>query len=40
MSTSLLYHAFRLVGYQYVASSFREGRVTFRIGQLLTAATK
>lgn len=33
MSTSLLYHAFRLVGYQYVASSFREGRVTFRIRQ-------
>lgn len=33
MSTSLLYHAFRLVGYQYVRSSFREGRVSFRIRQ-------
>ena len=33
MSTSLLYHAFRLVGYQYVHSSFQGARVTFRIRQ-------
>jgi transposase len=33
MSTSLLYHGFGLVGYQYVRSSFAEGRVTFRIRQ-------
>lgn len=33
MSTSLLYHAFGLVGYQYVNCSFREGRVRFRIRQ-------
>ena len=33
MSTSLLYHAFGLVGYQYVNQSFRGGEVTFRIEQ-------
>jgi len=33
MSTSLLYHAFGLVGYRYVSQSFQEGKVTFRIDQ-------
>ena len=33
MSTSLLYHAFGLVGYRYVNQSFKGGRVTFRIEQ-------
>jgi transposase len=33
MSTSLLYHAFGLVGYRYVRQDFREGRVIFRIEQ-------
>lgn len=33
MSTSLLYHAFGLVGYQYVNQRFEGGRVTFRIEQ-------
>jgi transposase len=31
MSTSLLYHAFGIVGYQYVSQHFREGQVNFRI---------
>jgi transposase len=31
MSTSLLYHAFGLVGYRYVKQSFQGGRVTFCI---------
>jgi transposase len=33
MSTSLLYHAFGIVGYHYVSQSFQEGQVTFRIEQ-------
>ncbi len=33
MSTSLLYHAFGLVGYRYVSQSFQGGKVTFRIDQ-------
>src|SRR4051812_10031832 len=33
MSTSLLYHAFGLVGYRYLSQSFQGGRVTFRIEQ-------
>jgi transposase len=33
MSTSLLYHGFGLVGYQYVSQSFQEGRVILRIAQ-------
>ncbi len=33
MSTSLLYHAFGLVGYRYVRQSFEGGRVTFAIEQ-------
>lgn len=33
MSTSLLYHAFGLVGYHYRSQSFEGGRVTFRIEQ-------
>jgi transposase len=33
MSTSLLYHAFGLVGYQYAGQSFQGGKVTFRIEQ-------
>jgi transposase len=33
MSTSLLYHAFGIVGYQYVSQHFQEGRVNFRIEQ-------
>jgi transposase len=33
MSTSLLYHAFGIVGYQYVSQRFQEGRVNFRIEQ-------
>jgi transposase len=33
MSTSLLYHAFGLVGYQYVNQTFEGGKVTFRIEQ-------
>jgi transposase len=33
MSTSLLYHAFGIVGYQYVSQQFREGQVNFRIEQ-------
>ncbi len=31
MSTSLLYHAFGIVGYHYVSQQFQEGQVTFRI---------
>jgi transposase len=31
MSTSLLYHAFGLVGYQHVRASYAHGRVTFRV---------
>jgi transposase len=33
MSTSLLYHAFGLVGYHYVRQHFQGGRVAFRIEQ-------
>lgn len=33
MSTSLLYHAFGMVGYRYVSSRFQDGRVRFRIEQ-------
>ena len=33
MSTSLLYHAFGLVGYRYVNQTFQEGKVIFRIEQ-------
>jgi transposase len=33
MSTSLLYHAFGIVGYRYLSQSFQEGKVTFRIEQ-------
>jgi transposase len=33
MSTSLLYHAFGIVGYHYRSQHFREGKVTFRIEQ-------
>jgi transposase len=33
MSTSLLYHAFGIVGYHYLSQSFQEGAVTFRIEQ-------
>ena len=33
MSTSLLYHAFGLVGYRYVSQYFEEGQVIFRIEQ-------
>ena len=33
MSTSLLYHAFGIVGYQYVSQHFHEGQVNFRIEQ-------
>jgi transposase len=33
MSTSLLYHAFGIVGYQYVSQHFQEGKVNFRIEQ-------
>lgn len=33
MSTSILYHGFRVRGYQYAGASFDGGRVTFRIEQ-------
>jgi transposase len=33
MSTSLLYHAFGIVGYHYRSQQFHEGQVTFRIEQ-------
>jgi transposase len=33
MSTSLLYHAFGIIGYQYVSQHFQEGQVNFRIQQ-------
>jgi transposase len=33
MSTSLLYHAFGIRGYRYVASDYREGGVRFRIAK-------
>src|SRR5664279_3055806 len=33
MSTSLLYHAFGIVGYNYVNQKFHAGQVTFRIEQ-------
>src|SRR5580700_4057423 len=33
MSTSLLYHAFGVVGYRYVSQTFEGGRVTVRIEQ-------
>jgi transposase len=33
MSTSLLYHAFNVVGYQHVSESFQGGQVTFRVEQ-------
>jgi transposase len=35
MSTSLLYHAFSIRGYQYVATDYHEGGVIFRIGKNL-----
>ena len=35
MSTSLLYHAFGIRGYQYVATDYREGGVQFRIAKEL-----
>ena len=33
MSTSLLYHGFGIVGYQYVSQHFQGGQVNFRIAQ-------
>jgi transposase len=33
MSTSLLYHAFGVVGYRYVRQTFEGGRLTIRIEQ-------
>ena len=33
MSTSLLYHAFAIRGYDYVRTDYAEGAVTFTIGQ-------
>jgi transposase len=33
MSTSLLYHGFGIVGYQYISQQFQGGQVTFRIEQ-------
>jgi transposase len=33
MSTSLLYHCFGIVGYEYVSQQFQGGQVTFRIEQ-------
>jgi transposase len=33
MSTSLLYHAFSIVGYQHVSETFQGGQVTFRVEQ-------
>jgi transposase len=33
MSTSLLYHAFGIIGYHYCSQHFQEGKVTFRIEQ-------
>src|SRR5579862_1977000 len=33
MSTSLLYHAFGIVGYQYCSQQFLEGKVFFQIEQ-------
>jgi transposase len=33
MSTSLLYHAFGIVGYRYVSQHFQGGQVNFRIAQ-------
>ena len=33
MSTSLLYHAFGIVGYNYVNQKFHAGQVTFHIEQ-------
>lgn len=33
MSTSLLYHGFGIVGYQYASQHFHSGQVTFRIEQ-------
>jgi transposase len=33
MSTSLLYHGFGIVGYQYVSQQFQGGQVLFRIAQ-------
>jgi transposase len=33
MSTSLLYHGFGIVGYQYVSQHFHQGQVNFRITQ-------
>jgi transposase len=33
MSTSLLYHAFGIIGYRQVSQLFQEGQVTFRIEQ-------
>ena len=36
MSTSLLYHAFGIRGYQYVSSEYDGGRVTFKIHQRKT----
>jgi len=33
MSTSLLYHAFGIVGYSYVNQKFQGGQVLFRIDQ-------
>ena len=31
MSTSLLYHAFGVRGYQYASTSFVEGQIVFRV---------
>ena len=36
MSTSLLYHAFGLAGYQYASQRFEGGRVTFRMQNAAT----
>ena len=33
LSTSLLYHAFGIVGYHYRSQQFKEGTVTFHIEQ-------
>src|SRR3984885_7053377 len=35
MSTSLLYHAFGIRGYQYVATDYQDGGVRFRIAKEL-----
>lgn len=33
MSTSLLYHTFRILGYKYARTEYRNGRVIFTIDQ-------